>query len=164
MTEDQVQRPAAEPTAAARASRRNWIVVAAIAGFVVLLCCVAGVIGGLAWLNRETPEHVVDEYLSAVQQDDRPRAERLLCDGLRGGAAGRLTGLAQDWMDIVDWDVIHSRDSDRSAEVTARVTFKISGVAATNTFRFTLIKEEAGWLICGIQAPGGVDLDDGQTR
>lgn len=163
MTEDQQPQQTAEPSAAAKTSRRNWIVVAGIAGFVLVLCCVAGIIGGLAWLNRETPERVVEEYLSAVQQDDRPRAERLLCDGLRGGAAGRLTGLAQDWMEIVDFDVTGTRDSDRSAEVTARVTFKISGVATTNTFRFTLINEDGNWLICGFQAPG-VDLDQEQPR
>jgi len=139
-------------------NRRNWIIVGAIAGFVVLLCCAAGVVGGMVWLNRATPERVVDSYLSAVQQHDRPRAERLLCPGLRQGAVGRLTGLAQDWMEIVDYDITSTRDGDKSAEVSARITFKISGVAATSTFHFTLIKENGDWLICGFQAPG-VNLD-----
>ena len=142
-------------------NKRNWIIVAAIAGFVVVLCCIAGIVGGTAWLNRETPERVVDAYLSAVQQRDRPRAESMLCDGLRRGAAGRLTGLAQDWMEVVDWDITDTRDGDRSAEVRARVTFKISGVATTNTFSFTLIKEKGDWLICGLQAPG-VNLQQDQ--
>lgn len=162
MSEDQQPQQAASP-APATTSRRNWIVVAAIAGFMLLLCCTAGIIGGLAWLNRDTPERVVEEYLSAVQQHDRPRAEELLCDGLRRGAAGRLTGLAQDWMELIDWDVTGTRDSDRSAEVSARITFKISGVAATRTFRFTLINEDGDWLICGFQAPG-VDLEQERTR
>jgi len=142
-------------------TKRNWIIVGAIAGFVVVLCCVAGIVGVTAWFNRETPERVVDAYLSAVQQHDRPRAEGLLCDGLRRGAAGRLTGLAQDWMEVVDWDITDTRDSDRSAEVQARVTYKISGVAATNTINFTLIKEDGDWLICGLRAPG-VNLDQEQ--
>ena len=135
-------------------SRQQWVIVGAITGFVLVLCCIGGAIGGLAWLNRETPENTVDAYLSAVRQHDRPRAERLLCDGLRRGAAGRLTGLAQDWMEIVDWDVTDTRESDRSAEVTARVTFKISGVAATNDFRFTLVNDDGDWQICGFQTPG----------
>ena len=126
----------------------------AIGTFVALMCCAAGVVGGMVWLNRETPERVVDSYLAAVQQHDRPRAEKLLCDGLRRGAAGRLTGLAQDWMEIVDWDITDTRDGDKSAEVAARVTYKISGVAATNTIRFTLIREKDDWLICGLQTPG----------
>jgi hypothetical protein len=145
---------AVQPEAARTKTRRNWIIAGAAAGLVLLLCCSAAIFSGLVWLNRETPQRVVDAYLSAVQQHDRPRAERLLCDGLRRGAAGRLTGLAQDWMEIVDWDITDIRDSDRSAEVAARVTFKISGVASTNNFRFTLINEDGDWLICGFQTPG----------
>ncbi|HZM82993.1 MAG TPA: nuclear transport factor 2 family protein [Candidatus Limnocylindrales bacterium] len=135
-------------------TKRNWIIVGAITGFVAVLCCVAGIVGGTAWLNRETPERVVDAYLSAVQQRDRPRAERMLCDGLRHGAAGRMTGLAQDWMEVVDWEITGSHDTDKSAEVTARVTVKLTGVATTLPFGFILIKENGDWRICGFKNNG----------
>lgn len=131
------------------ANRRNWFIAGAIGLFVVLLCCAGVVVGGMVWLNRETPERVVDAYLSAVRQHDRPRAESLLCDGLRRGAAGRLTGLAQDWMEVVDWDITRVRDSERSAEVSARVTVKVAGVATTVPFRFILTKEDGDWRVCG---------------
>lgn len=147
----------------ASTAKRNWIIVAAIGAFVALVCCAAGVVGGMVWLNRETPERVVDAYLAAVQQRDRPRAEKLVCDGLRGGAAGRMTGLAQDWMEIVDWDIMDSRDGARSAEVTARVTYKIMGVAATKPFHFTLVKEKGDWLICGFRGDGAT-LSQLETR
>lgn len=135
-------------------NKRNWIIVGAIAGFVVLLCCAAGVIGGMAWLNRETPERVVDAYLSAVQQRDRPRAESMLCEGLRHGAAGRLTGLAQDWMEVVDWEITDSRDGEKAAEVSARVTVKLEGIATTLPFGFILTKEDGDWRICGFKNNG----------
>jgi hypothetical protein len=135
-------------------NKRNWFIIGGIVGFVVLLCCAAGLVGGMVWLNRETPERVVDAYLSAVQQGDRPRSERMLCEGLRHGAAGRLTGLAQDWMEVVDWEITDSRDTDKSAEVTARVTVKLSGVATTIPFGFIVIKENGDWRICGFKNHG----------
>ncbi|HEX6683031.1 MAG TPA: hypothetical protein VF062_09565 [Candidatus Limnocylindrales bacterium] len=98
-----------------------------------------------------------------MRQHDRPRAESLLCDGLRRGAAGRLTGLAQDWMEVVDWEITKVRDGERSAEVSAHVTVKLTGVATTVPFRFILTKEEGDWRICGFGS-NGLDLNPQPTQ
>jgi hypothetical protein len=134
--------------------RRNWMIFGVVAAVLALVFCAAVIVVGAAWLGRETPEKVVDTYLTALQHHDRAKADSVACEGMRRGMAGKLAGLAQEWSDIVDWEIIDVDRRSKSADVDARITYKVVGLATTNRFTLTLIKEGDDWKVCGFRMDG----------
>ncbi len=54
--------------------------------------------------------------------------------------------------EVVDWDITGSESYDSSAEVTARVTFRVFGITESRRFVFTLVRGEDHWQVCGVRS------------
>ncbi|WP_117208543.1 hypothetical protein [Allorhizocola rhizosphaerae] len=129
-------------------NRKGWIIVGAVASFLLVLCCACAVAGWAWWSGtRDAPAATVEQYLTAIRDDDTARVRELTCH--RAGVATRLMA---DWTDVVDWEIIGDESYERSAEVTARVTYTIMGITDSQRMVFTLLKEDDQWVVCGLTA------------
>lgn len=128
--------------------QKIWLAVAAAGGVLAVFCC-ACVIAAFTWWSAPDPDDVVADYLEAVQEDDTAAAREFVCDSWRSGPFGDVTGHLTTWTDIVDWEITDTETHDRSAEVTARITFRVLGLTNSSRMVFTLIKEDGDWKVCG---------------
>lgn len=127
-------------------TKRNWIIVGAIASFLILMCCACVAVGAMWWWGRSEPERTVDQYLTAVRDGDNATVASLSCD--RPDAAMRVV---HGWAEVIDWEVEDTERHERSAEVTARVTFRVLGLTESRRLHFTLVREDDRWKVCGLR-------------
>ena len=133
--------------------QRIWL-VAGIGGLVFSIFCCATTVAGLFWLIRDDPEDVVGSYLEAVQEDNAGDAREFVCDSWRNREFPNLTNVLTNWTEIVDWDIVDTETHDKSAVVTARVTYRVLSVTDSGNLRFTLVEEDGDWRVCGIRSGG----------
>jgi len=129
--------------------QKIWLIAGA-AGLVLAVFCCAASVAGLLWLTRDDPRDVVDNYLEAVQEGNAGDAREFVCDTWRAIAFSDLVSALRIWRDIVDWDIVDSETHDKSAIVTADITYRVLSVTNSVTTRFTLVHEEGDWRVCGI--------------
>ncbi|GIH09914.1 hypothetical protein Rhe02_79810 [Rhizocola hellebori] len=134
--------------------QKIWLIAGA-AGLVFAVFCCAASVAGLLWLRRDgDPKDVVVDYLEAVQEDNAGQAREFVCDSWRNSAFPNVTNALTSWTDIIDWDILDSETHDESATVTARVTYRVLTVTNSGKLRFTLVREEGDWRVCGIRGEG----------
>jgi len=128
-------------------NRRKLLIALGAIGLTVAVLCCAATIAIVRWAIRPSAEDVVDDYLSARRSHDIAAAQRLSCHRL-----------AMDWLDqisgtfeVVDWDIKDSQTHERSADVQARVTYRVLGFAHSGEVDFTLVKEDDDWRVCGMR-------------
>jgi hypothetical protein len=126
--------------------QKIWIAVGAGAMAVAVFCC-AGLIAVFAWWMRPSPEDVVDDYLKAVRDKDSATAEQLSCRAWPTGVLDRISGA----FEVVDWEITGSEVHDESADVDARVTYRVLGFAQSGRMVFTVVKEDDDWRVCGMR-------------
>ena len=127
--------------------QKIWIAAGAAAMAVAVFCC-AGLVAVFVWWTRPSPEDVVDDYLKALREKDTATVEQLSCHALPTGVLDRISGA----FEVVDWEIIGSDVHDRSADVDARVTYRVLGFAQSGRMVFTVLKEDDDWRVCGMRA------------
>ena len=129
--------------------KQIWLIAGTVTAAFAVLCCAAAVASSI-WLFSKSPQDAVEDYLSALQSNDDSAARAQLCDAWRDNPLGNLVDVSA-WTSVVDYDVIDSEVHDKSATVDARVTYAVLTVTGSRDVRFTLVREDDDWKICGIR-------------
>jgi hypothetical protein len=124
------------------------IAVGAATMAVAVFCC-AALLAVSAWWSHDSPEQVVDGYLTAVRDRDTATVEKLSCHSWPTGILDRLSTA----FDVVVWEITDSETHDKSADVTARVTYRVLGFAQSGRMVFTLVEQDGDWQVCGMRTP-----------